>query len=268
MKYLLKICYDGAQYAGFQRQPGVSTVQGAVEAALSEALGEEIKLSCAGRTDKGVHGLGQVVSFKTANDEAILPALETANTLLQPFVQILQAVESPPGFHPHHSAVSRTYSYYVQGSSSLKTERVWCLADSLDLERMRETCGVFVGEHDFSSFSYRSGNSGNVRTLHRLKIDPVPHNKELFCIQVRGSGFLRKMVRLLVAGIVECGLGLREVEDLEAKLGQRDPTEAPHPAPPGGLSLESVEYDPDPFQHGFVIELGEGLKRGGEKARL
>jgi tRNA pseudouridine38-40 synthase len=267
VKYLLKISYDGAQFAGFQRQPDVRTVQGELEDHLGHALGEEIRLSCAGRTDKGVHGWGQVVLFKTSNEEPILPILEATNLWLAPSIQVRQVVEPPRGFRPRFSAKSRTYSYYMRGntpSGSRVTEGTWSVARELDLERMKKAAEVFVGEHDFTSFSYRCGTSGNVRRLHSLTIERLGlpfSRKKIFRIRITGSGFLRKMVRLLVAGVVECGIGSCAVEDLARRLERRDPALAPHPAPAHGLYLESVQYDPDPFKSSQAREVPfEGMR--------
>lgn len=248
MKYVLKVSYDGAHFAGYQCQPGQRTVQGELSAALSRALHEEIRLTCAGRTDKGVHARGQVVMFKSSTPTRTSDWLEAVNQSLAPSIQILQLANAPPGFHPLHSAISKTYSYCILGSATQSIPACWCLPAKLELHRMRQAAKIFRGEHDFTSFSYRAGEN-NVRHVYEIAVMPLQSESgQFFRIEFRGKGFLRKMVRLLTAGIVECGQGLCEATDLQSKLEKRDDAEAPHPAPPHGLCLESIQYDPDPFQ--------------------
>lgn len=251
MKYLLELSYDGSPFAGFQRQPGQLTVQGELEDALSRVLREPLAVTCAGRTDKGVHGRGQVVSFRTADARFSGGLVEEANRVLRPRVEIRKVARCPVGFHPRHSALSRTYTYTISTSvkpDSLDRLDVWYLGREPELSRMREAADVFVGEHDFTSFSYRCGTEGNVRRVKEFEIQPSRSLGQRFLsIKIQANGFLRKMARLLVAGVVECGLGECEVSRLVTRLQKRDPAEAPHPAPPYGLCLESIEYENDPF---------------------
>jgi tRNA pseudouridine38-40 synthase len=138
------------------------------------------------------------------------------------------------------------------------SKKIWALQGKLDFVRMGEAAKLFLGTHDFTSFSYRCGTAGNVRQVHSAKIRqlPSPSVGSLYRVRITANGFLRKMVRLLVAGMVEVGLGLTDVSELATKLERQDPTEAPHPAPPCGLYLESVEYAPDPFRFTFFDSAG------------
>ncbi|MCA9780622.1 MAG: tRNA pseudouridine(38-40) synthase TruA [Candidatus Eremiobacteraeota bacterium] len=251
-KYLLKFRYDGTGFAGYQRQPGVRTVQSELERALEEALGRSVALTCAGRTDKGVHARGQVVRFKLPAGVHPGTSLKEVNRRLGPSIQVAQIVEAPAGFHPRHSALSRTYAYYVTTGGPARSG-VLNLQESLDLTRLKEAAEVFVGSHDFSTFSYRCGRSGNVRRLHRVN---VQQDGATLRIGIQGQGFLRKMVRLLVGGLLECGTGRMEVAELASLLRACNPELAPHPAPACGLHLESIEYDPDPFQEAGIYESG------------
>jgi tRNA pseudouridine38-40 synthase len=246
-RYLLKVRYDGRGFAGYQFQPGLRTVQGELEEALEELLSTKISLTCAGRTDKGVHALGQVVRLKLPEDSASGLRLSELNRKLSPAIRIVQMAAAPAGFHPRHSALSRTYSYLVrpdcQGDNTLP-EGVLAVPDSLDLGKMRAAARLLEGEHDFSTFSYRSGRTSNVRELNSVSIDS---QAGVTRIRFRGKGFLRKMVRLMVAGLLECGRGRLQPSELARLLEARNPKLAPHPAPSYALYLESVEYEPDPF---------------------
>lgn len=247
-RYLLKVRYNGRGFAGYQRQPGLRTVQGELERTLREFLSAEVSLTCAGRTDKGVHALGQVVRLRLCGQRPPEFRLREINRRLSPAIEITDVAPAPSGFHPRHSALSRTYSYLLRPESERQApipEGVLAMSESLDVEKMRAAARLLEGEHDFSTFSYRSGRSGNVRELLRVSVDA---QAGLLRIRFRGKGFLRKMVRLMVAGLVDCGLGRLSLSGLESLLQARNPDLAPHPAPPHALYLETVEYDPDPFQ--------------------
>lgn len=246
-RYLLKVRYDGRGFAGYQRQPGVRTVQGELERALEEVLSTKVSLTCAGRTDKGVNALGQVVRVKLP--ASALPRLHLGdlNRALVPTIRITQMAPAPSGFHPRHSALSRTYSYLVRPNSTVDgptDEGVLSTSDDLDVEKMRAAALLLEGEHDFSTFSYRSGRAGNIRELFKVSIDT---HAGVIRIRFRGNGFLRKMVRLMVTGLLECGHDRLGRCELARLLQARNPELAPHPASPHALYLEAVEYDPDPF---------------------
>jgi len=253
-RYLLKVRYDGRGFAGYQFQPGVRTVQGELERALEELLSTKVSLTCAGRTDKGVHALGQVVRLKLSRQSLSGLRLSELNHKLSPAIEVTQMTTAPPDFHPRYSALSRTYSYFVRSDCQVDdTLGVLAVPDSLDLGKMRAAARLFEGEHDFSTFSYRSGRTGNVRELDSISIDS---QAGLTRIRFRGKGFLRKMVRLMVAGLLDCGRGRLRVGELARLLEARNPELAPHPAPPHALYLESVEYDPDPFAGVSPLEAG------------
>lgn len=230
-------------------------MQGELERALEELLSTKVSLTCAGRTDKGVHALGQVVRLKLPEQSLSELRLSELNQKLAPAIQVTQMAAAPRGFHPRHSALSRTYSYFVRSDCQVDDlpDGVLAVPDSLDLRKMRAAARLLEGEHDFSTFSYRSGRTGNVRELDSVSIDS---QAGVTRIRFRGKGFLRKMVRLMVAGLLDCGCGRLRVCELAHLLEARNPELAPHPAPPHALYLESVEYDPDPFAGGSPLEAG------------
>ena len=264
MKFVLKIAYQGGAFAGFQRQSQDKTVQGALEAVLGQILDHPVALSGAGRTDQGVHATGQVVAFHS--NSAIGPdrLCRSANSLLRESIAVLEAVslDDDDPFHPRYSALERTYSFFVLDRCGPREERfwadrAWCLPQTVDLERARQAAALFVGERDFSSFSYKMEKmETRVRKVTSLEVteqpasplvSPIP-GPRLYRLRITSNGFLRRMVRLVAAGLIEVATGQRSLEDLSRRLSAADPARAPHPAPPHGLYLEQIRYQPDPFE--------------------
>ncbi len=264
MKVVLKIAYQGAAFAGFQRQSKDRTVQGDLEAALSKVLGQPIALQGAGRTDVGVHGTGQVVSFSADSVPSANRLCHSLNSILNSSLAVLEAalLDDESSFHARYSALSRTYSYLLidgcgPGEPVFWQGRAWCLPHRLDLDLAQQACALFQGEHDFSTFSFRMAEmESRVRRVSHIALtaapsppllSPFPSTRALR-LSITANGFLRRMVRLITAGVVEVACGQRSLENLHERLCCLDPTRAPHPAPPEGLYLEHIAYDPDPFE--------------------
>lgn len=258
MKYVLKLAYDGSQYFGFQRQSKDKTVQGELEKALSRVFDQTIEISGAGRTDTGVHAFGQVVSFESEKERPLQGLLKGVNGMLAPGAALLEGAVLPgeSDFHPRFSALSRTYEYHILASCEQKdlvinSQRHWCLAEELDLNLMEAVCPIFVGEHDFQTFSARCEVPHHRREVKELtveRLNPTHLSRGThFKLTITATGFLRRMVRLITAAVVEAGLGLRSPVELRRKLEARDSNEAPHPAPAQGLYFAAVSYDPSPF---------------------
>ena len=257
MKYVLKISYDGESFNGFQRQPNVVTVQGRLEQALSKLFCESIELVAAGRTDTGVHGIGQVIAFDSQVDRPLKGVVEGVNGRLGDSISISEAALLPDDsqFHPRFAAQARTYHYLVlsdchPSAHSLWGRRMWCLRDSLEHSRISQACEVFLGEHDFTTFTSRCDMPSYTRTVLEFSARPTEQDflpGKLWRIEVRANAFLRKMVRLMVAAVVESGIGLLSPDDVRKKLKALEPDTAPHPAPPSGLYFADVQYEPDPF---------------------
>lgn len=279
MRYVLKLCFDGAAYSGFQRQAQAKTVQGEVEKELSRIFREPIETDCAGRTDTGVHGLGQVVAFSSLTYRPLKAVLEAVNGRLDDGIRLLQGAILPLGnsFHPRFDAKSRTYSYLVLAdcdstSSALWRSRVWCVRGEFDPEAAKRASLPLLGTHDFVSFSSHCDMPSTVRELREVKIEILPPlplvRGQMVKITVTANAFIRRMVRLLVAGMVEVGLGLRPENDLAHMLEQKNPGAATHPAPPTGLYFDSIEYRPDPFSpNGPAQELYRARTRRGVRMK-
>jgi len=243
----LTVEYDGTEFSGYQRQgQGERTVQSVLEETLKRLVPrEDITLYGAGRTDIGVHALGQVVSFQT---ESSLPLERWAialNSLLPPDVAIAKAEEAAPEFHARFSAKQRTYGYLIwtrRTRSAIWGRYSLHYRGDLDVDLMRQAAQPLVGVHDFAAFARYGGNPGRttVRDLRRLSVRRVPNG---LLVTATANGFLRTMVRNLVGGLIAVGSGKAQIETLEEILVTRDRVRNPiAPAAPQGLCLLRVDY--------------------------
>jgi tRNA pseudouridine38-40 synthase len=241
----LDLAYDGAPFHGFARQPDVRTVQGDIESALTKLMRRDAVTACAGRTDAGVHAIGQVVSVDGAPDDLDPGGVKRAlNGMLAPEISIHSCTRAPDGFHARFSARSRTYVYallvggdpdpFLAGTS-------WYHPAPLDLEAMNEAAGHLVGPHDFSTFGRLPDPDASAeRVLYELACS---REGRIVRIRSRANAFIQQMVRSLVGTLVYAGEGRRRPEDMPAVLAARDRAAAAPVAPPHGLCLVSVEYD-------------------------
>jgi tRNA pseudouridine38-40 synthase len=243
----LTVEYDGTEFSGYQRQgQGERTVQSVLEETLKRLVPrEDITLYGAGRTDIGVHALGQIVSFQT---ESSLPLERWAialNSLLPPDAAIAKAEEAAPNFHARFSAKQRTYGYLIwtrRTRSAIWGRYSLHYRGDLDVSSMRQAAQALVGVHDFAAFARQGGNPGRttVRDLRRLSVRRVPNG---LLVTATANGFLRTMVRNLVGGLIAVGSGKAQCETLTAILGTRDRVLNPiAPAAPQGLCLLRVDY--------------------------
>lgn len=250
--YLLTIGYDGSAYHGWQKQNDLPTVQAAVERALFSLLKQEVAVTASGRTDEGVHALGQTVSFAC---ETSVPAARMAaalNTVLPPDIRAFSCREVEDGFCARKAAKRKTYVYrfYVSerdlpvfGRYALRLEKL------LDLPLLQEACKAICGTHDFSRF-YCAGSSAKttVRTVYDCSLSFYKGQgiaPDAYEFSVCGNGFLYKMVRLLVGALLRLSDGSLSFDDFTKALTLPAETALPFkkiPAPPQGLFLKSVEY--------------------------
>jgi tRNA pseudouridine38-40 synthase len=249
---VLTIGYDGAPFHGFARQPGLPTVQGQLEDALCVALRREVEMAVAGRTDAGVHALGQVVSFDSGpNDPAASELLRSLNALAGPDIVVTEVRSAPTGFSARHDAVAREYRYLLVPGPVPPlaiAQRAWWTKGCLDLSAMRDGASHLIGEHDFRSFCVTGSAEGKstTRGIELVEIEPECHLGE-HCIAVRivGRSFLHSMVRIIVGTLVQVGKGRRDPEWVAAALAARDRDAAGPTAPPNGLTLWHVSYPED-----------------------
>lgn len=241
----LILAYDGTNYHGFQRQnPPVVAVQNVLEEKLREIFGDTIELAAAGRTDAGVHALGQVVNFFTDGTIPTDRIPQAANGLLPRDIVIKEAMEVGREFSARHSAKSKTYIYRIQQGSypnPFTCRYAWYIRRHLDIKSMGEALAMLKGTHDFTSFRASGGaDMSPVRTMYRTEIHEVEGNQ--IEILLHGNGFLYHMVRNIVGTLVNVGLGKYTPEDFGRILEAKDRQKASATAPAEGLFLHSVEY--------------------------
>lgn len=275
-KALIHVCglvaYDGTDYHGFQLQPGVPTIQGALEAALETVTGVPARVIGSGRTDRGVHARGQVIAMRVPWRHPVQSLQRALNAHLPASVAVRQFRLAPSGFHPRFSAIDRTYRYTLYdwgGIEDRSAPRYSPLTDrfalyvphSLDLQAMQAAIDHLIGEHDFATFGQPTQGESTVRHLYRatwqvvtttvaaekaagvVATNSYPGRCLLFT--VCANGFLRQMVRNLVSVSLAVGRGDWRVEDVQRILAACDRSRCAPPAPANGLVLESVSYPAD-----------------------
>jgi len=239
----LTLEYDGTDYVGWQVQPNGPSIQAALETALATLLKQEVRVTGAGRTDAGVHALGQVASFQTERAIPLKAFFAGTNGLLPKDIAVVAAEEVGSDFDARRSARGKHYRYKVvnrRARAPLERRYAWEVFLPLDLERMRAAAAPLLGVHDFGAFRASDCEARNaVRELRRLEI---LRQGETVMFEVEGSAFLKHMVRNLVGTLVEVGLGRREPGSIEALLASRNRTLAGATAPAHGLCLVEVRY--------------------------
>ncbi len=236
--------YDGTRYHGWQRQSGDLSIQQVLEESLQRLTGEPVKLIGSGRTDAGVHALGQVASFRTGSTIPLKAFHEGLNSMLPYDIAVLEAREAPPEFHARKSALSKTYEYRIlnrPSRSPLHHHYGWWVSHKLDAAALTAAALALPGEHDFSAFrASGSGNRNPVRQIFSARWQTHPGGWLRFTIT--GNGFLRGMVRSLVGTMVEVGKGKAEPALLVELLKSGERRRAGPTAPPQGLYLVEVVY--------------------------
>ncbi len=243
---MLTLCYEGTGYKGFQKQPGLPTVQGELEKALERVAERESPLYAAGRTDAGVHARGQVVNFHGTLRVALERMPRALNALLPPDIAVLDCREVEEEFHARRSALAREYAYYFHlGAQPSPFLRRYALhvGRELDEEAMAEALSGILGIHDFASFCRSEEGRSTVREVMEARIS---RREELLCVRVRANAFAWMMMRMLCGALLEVGRGRRSPEDFMALLDGRDERRAVPALPPHGLFLEKVYYPFDP----------------------
>ncbi len=240
----LTIEYDGKDFNGWQKQPDKLNIQGSIENAIKQITGEDVELYASGRTDAGVHALGQVANFKT---EANLPIDKfpiAINTKLKRSIRIINAEEVEERFHSRLSCKRKTYRYVINNSeyaSAIYRNLETHISQKLNIEKMQEAIKYFEGEHDFKAFK-ASGTSSksSVRTIYKADVYNMPNNR--IYIELIGNGFLYNMVRIIAGTLVEVGLEKISPKDIPNIIKQGSRDLAGKTMPPNGLYLVNVEY--------------------------
>jgi tRNA pseudouridine38-40 synthase len=238
--------YDGTAYGGSQYQKNAPTVQGALERALSSLTGESARVSLAGRTDAGVHALGQVASFLTAGRHSPDVFVRGLNALLPRDITVRAAAEVDPRFDSRRQATSRWYRYTLDTRPqrpALLRGRVWHVGRRLDLGAMARAAAALVGRHDFAAFvpPSEARRLSTERVVARAEVAPGPHG--LVWADVEANAFLRSMVRRVAGALAEVGTGKRTEAEFRELVRKAVPGSAARAAPPQGLCLMRVRYE-------------------------
>jgi tRNA pseudouridine38-40 synthase len=254
------VAYDGSDYHGFQLQPGVPTVQGALEEALARLVGAPTRVTGAGRTDTGVHASGQVVAAQVVWRHTVADLQRAWNAHLPRSLAIRGLQVAPSGFHPRFSAVERAYRYTVVEAcdqslaapcrSPLTDRYAFYVMHVLDLAAMNAAAQALLGEQDFATFGKAPVGDNTVRTVFEAgwqvaessvpPLTPYPGRQLVFTI--RANAFLYQMVRNLVGMLLAVGCGRWTPEDVQTALAARKRSHSAPPAPPHGLNLEWIRY--------------------------
>jgi tRNA pseudouridine38-40 synthase len=243
----LTLAYDGGAYAGWQVQPGKLTVQGTLEATWQRLTQESLRITAAGRTDAGVHALGQVVGLSTETRLTNDDLHRGLNALLPSDIAVVTVEGAPENFHATYDAVGKRYRYHIHNGrapSVFDRHYAWHFPQPLDAAAMHAAGQGLVGRHDFSSFETAgSERPDSVRTVRELIVARNNgENAERIIIEVRGDGFLYNMVRTIVGTLVEVGVGKQGTAWPAEVLAARDRRKAGQTAPPHGLFLVQVDY--------------------------
>lgn len=245
----MTVAYDGTGFKGFAEQrEGVRTVAGTIQEAAAKVLGHPVKLTCAGRTDAGVHAWGQVVHFDSPLDATglDLPGLQRSlNRMLRPAVVVRDVAEASADFDARFSATGRRYRYTVLNRpvpDPFVAHTAWHVEDPLDLRSMLAACDPFIGEHDFTSFCKKPDDPN--RTMVRRVVDATWHDlgEGVLRFDIESVSFCHQMVRSIVGTIVDVGLGKKRAGEIAAILRAKDRAFAGPVAPPHGLCLWEVLY--------------------------
>ena len=243
-KIKLTVQYNGADYHGWQIQPGHRTIQGELTDAVTRLVGSEVIVQGASRTDAGVSALGQSAVFEIVNCPIPTENFQQAvNDRLPDDIVVAEAVETTSDFDVSGGATSKLYRYTIFTGRTrpvLDVRHCWHVPAKLDAEAMNTAAKVLVGEHDFKSFaSAKDNRESSVRTIFRCK---VTAKDERIYIDVEGDGFLYNMVRNIVGSLVEVGIGRWQADKMKEVLEACDRTAAGPIAPPQGLCLMRVDY--------------------------
>jgi tRNA pseudouridine38-40 synthase len=242
MRFKLTIEYAGTRYSGWQIQKNAKTVQGELARVVTELTGRrDFELYGSGRTDAGVHALGQIAHLDVGT--SLKPELlrRQMNDALPSDINVLQVVAVPHKFHARHDAVGRSYLYQVaRRRTAFGKAFVWWVKEDLDAGLMREASQRFVGRHDFRSFSDSDPDESST-VVHLERIDMV-EDGDLILVRVEGSHFVWKMVRRIVGVLVEVGRGALPIDRVDEFLSTYSPIPARLTAPSSGLFLERVYY--------------------------
>ena len=245
MRYALIVEYDGTRYSGFQYQNNANSIQEEIETAIARFTGEAVRIKAAGRTDTGVHALGQVVAFDTDTVHPAEVVLRALNSHLPNDIAVKSSCAVSDAFDPRRHAVSRTYVYTIDCArtrSPLRRRTSYHLGRRLAVDHMMEAAELLEGVHDFAQFAGRPerADASTVREVHSIEIRECG---EVVRIEVIGNAFLPHQVRRMAGSLVDAGLGKLTTEHIRQMLKGRPSSVTARALPPHGLCLVSIQYE-------------------------
>ena len=239
----LVIEYDGSGFNGWQKQPNKLNIQGEIESVIENITKEKIELIASGRTDAGVHAIGQVANFKTNSNIPIEKIPIAINSQVKNSIRIKSAEEVDERFHSRYNCKRKTYRYIIDNSkygSSIFRNMTYHMPIKLNINEMQRAVKYFEGEHDFKAFkSSGTSSKSSVRTIYEAK---VIKKNEYIILELTGNGFLYNMVRIIAGTLVDVGLEKLKAKDIPVILEKKDRQKAGKTLPPQGLFLVKVEY--------------------------
>ena len=239
----LIIEYDGKGFNGWQKQPDRLNIQGEIEKAIEEITGEKVDLTASGRTDAGVHSLGQTANFKTDSKIPTEKFAKAINSRLKKSIVIKSAEEVDEKFHSRYSVKSKTYRYIINNSengTAIYRGLEYHVPMKLDYEKMNEAIKYFIGEYDFKAF--KASGTSSKSSVRKILDGNVRKEGERVIIEVTGTGFLYNMVRIISGTLLDVGLGKIKPEDIPSIIESKDRTKAGKTLPAHGLYLLQVNY--------------------------
>lgn len=241
MRYKAIVSYDGTAYQGWQKQPDKNSVQAKIETALSRLCQHGVKITGAGRTDKGVHAFGQVFHFDC--DKEFKDITKSINSQLPEDIRIVSCKPVSDEFHSRYDAKWKHYSYIINTGKFNPIQRNYAyqLGIELDEEKMQEAAKALVGTHDFSSFNATRKDEieDQVRTIYKIE---VKRRGSLVTVDYYGDGFLRYMIRMMTGALIEAGKGKITAEDIQNIMEKMDKTACNYNVPACGLYLIEISY--------------------------
>lgn len=236
--------YDGTDYHGWQCQANLPTVQKTIEDAIQKITREDVKITGSGRTDAGVHAIGQVANFFIETQMDTDTLRKALNSTLPRDISIIKTQKVPDGFHAQFSSRSKVYEYRIFNRPhppALQRNRVWHIQEKLDTKKMREAAAYLEGTHDFSVFATADITvKTTVRTVKRVHVRKT--REGIISVEIEADGFLKRMVRMITGTLVETGRGKLSPEGFAQILAEGQKTKNVFTAPPGGLFLKKVIY--------------------------
>lgn len=239
----LIIEYDGKKFGGWQKQPTKLNIQGEIEKAIKELTGEEVSLTASGRTDAGVHALGQVANFKTNSNIEIVKFAIAINSKLKKSIVIKSAEEVDEDFHARYKCKGKKYRYVINNSyqgTAIYRDLEYHIPQKLDISKMKQAIKYFEGKHDFKGF--RASGTSSKDSIREIYKAEIKEDNERILIELTGNGFMYNMVRIIAGTIVDVGLGKISPNEIPEILESKDRTRAGKTLPAHGLYLVEVYY--------------------------